>query len=159
MTFEGLLRNKDWQHAERLLAKRFHLDFFPASGLHLKLLRAETAISGFSLEDVLAVFEREPDEIVEFAERWYADCHDRNYGEEWDPHEGNQQDEGQKTKTFGISEGFLVSYVMFYLYAKERPQELAAYVKRRRIPHAKKVAKDVVRVYQAMRQSQASKSS
>jgi len=153
MTIEDLLRNKDWQQAERRLAKRFRLDIRPASGVLLKLLRDETGKSDFSVDDVLAVFARQPEEVVEFGGRWYADCSDHEYGEEWDPDEGNQQDEDQETKTVGIAEGFLVGYAMLYLYAEERPEELTAYVKRRRIPHAGKVAKDVVRVHQQMRQS------
>jgi hypothetical protein len=85
--------------------------------------------------------------VTEFGVRWYADCHNHDYGEEWNPDEGSQQGADRMVKALGISEGFLVGYTMLYLYSDQKPKLLVEYVKRRRIPHASKVARDVRRVF------------
>lgn len=153
MRMEDLLANDDWKRAERTVAERFRLNIHPAAGVLLKLLRDEAEQSDFPVDDVLAVFTSQPEKVVEFGLRWYADCGDRDYGEEWDPDEGNQQEEDQERETVGIAQGFLVGYTMLYLYTKYRPEGLAAYIKRCRIPHATEVAGDVKRVFASMNET------
>ena len=136
-----------WAEAERQLAKRFGLKIYPATGRLMELLTEEVQQSDFIPAKILAEFESNSALITEFGARWYADCHGLDYGEEWDPEEGNQQADNPPAKTMGIGQGFLVGYTLFFLYAKSNPDGLLDFIKRRRIPHATKVAKDVVRVF------------
>jgi hypothetical protein len=136
-----------WADAEQQLSARFGLEIYPAEGRLMELLLEEVQQSDFSPDEILAEFDANPDRIIDFSGRWYADCHDHDYGEEWDPAEGNQQAGNPPPKTVGIGQGFMVGYTLLYLYAKTKPDTLLDFIKRRRIPHAKKVAKDVMRVF------------
>ncbi|MBE7464976.1 MAG: hypothetical protein HS116_15985 [Planctomycetes bacterium] len=139
-----------WADAEQRLSSRFGLTIFPAEGRLMELLIEEVQQSDFLPEEILAEFYTNPELIAEFSGRWYADCHKRDYGEEWNPEEGNQQEGNPPLNTVGICQGFMVGYTLLYLYAKRNPRSLLDFIKRRRIPHAKKVAKDVMRVFDAL---------
>jgi hypothetical protein len=139
-----------WADAEHRLATQFGLDLYPAEGLLVELLVSEIQQSDFSTDEILAEFETKPDRIVEFGRRWHADCLQRDYGEEWNPEEGNQQRGNPPPKVLGICQGFMVGYTLLFMYANSKPEALLDFVKRRRIPHAKKVTKDVMRVFKAI---------
>ena len=104
-------------------------------------------MSDFVAKEVVSTFQDETDHVTEFSGRWYADCNSREYGEEWNPAEGNQQQDNPPGQLLGIGQGFMVSHVIFYLYASQAPDALVGFFKRRKLAHGKKVAKDVLRVY------------
>jgi hypothetical protein len=131
------------------LAKRFRLELIPLAPRTVELLDAEVAVADFELANVQSLFDEQYECLMRFAHAWYADCNNVDYGEESDASEGDQQEHtNAKRKVLGIGQGFLLGYAMLLLYAKERPNQLVQYIKKRRIPHAKKVAKDVSRIAQ-----------
>jgi hypothetical protein len=138
-----------WAVAEKRLSARFGLDLYPAEERLMELLVEEVQQSDFSLDEILGEFEANSERIVEFGGRWYADCNKHDYGEEWSPEEGNQQEGMPPPETIGICQGFLVGYTLLFLYAKSKPEALLGFIRRRRVPHAKRVAKDVMRVFDA----------
>lgn len=152
MTPLDLLALDDWKKMERQVAGWFGLGVSavePGSVL-LRLLEEETQkAEAFTLEDVHALFVEEPEVLRSFGIRWYADCIDHDYGEEWNPEEGNQQEDMPPGKTVGMSGGFLMGYAFLLLYARHKPELLQGYIKARRIPAAVKVTRDVKRVYAA----------
>jgi hypothetical protein len=143
----GFVEAGAWSHAERELARRFGLTMFPANDRLTQLLNQEVEQSDFSPDDILGAFQNDHEHLIEFCARWYADCNEHDYGEEWDRDEGDQQAGNPPAKTLGICQGFMIGYTLFFLYAKRNPKALLGFVKRRRIPHAKKVATDIIRVY------------
>lgn len=143
-----LVTTKEWADSERRLAEQFGVQIVPLDGRRIELLNAEVATSEFSLSDVASLFASQRDLLMRFATAWYFDCNSHDYGEEWDPAEGDQQRGADKTRQIdGITQGYLLGYTMLLLYAMQRPSDLVAYIKRRRIPHAAKVAQDVRRLY------------
>ncbi len=142
-----LVTRQDWSDCEQQVARHFGLVICPLIETTKRLLDQEIAVSEFSVSDVEALFENDRDQLVRFAIAWYADVQRRDYGEEWDPAEGDQQSGVDKTsEVLGLSQGFLLGFAMFFLYAKARPSGLVQYIRRRRIPHATKVARDVRRI-------------
>ena len=151
METKDILEDPQWQEAEKRLAGRFGLTVSsaPVGSVLRRLVEEETRLAEFSVDDLHACFLQEPERVIRFGMRWYADCNKHEYGEEWNPEEGDQQDKDRKSKVVGMSGGFLMGYTFLLLYARHKPELLTAYIKRRRIPHAAKVAKDVKRVYAA----------
>ncbi len=143
------VKQRSWAKAEENLASRFGLQMYPAEGRLMELLVEQVRQSIFTPDEILAEFQGNPEFIIEFSARWYADCNDNDYGEEWDSKEGNQQAGNPPPQTVGIGQGFMVGYTLLYLYAKSKPDALLGFIKRRRIPHAKKVSKDVMRVFKS----------
>lgn len=136
-----------WLEAERAHAGRFGMKLLPAEDRSLDLLAHEVALSDFTTEKIISTFHNEPASVTEFSRRWYATCNHRNHGEEWDPAEGNQQEGNPPGEMLGMGQGFMASYIIVYLYAANAHNGLIDFYKLRKIPHAKKVAKDVLRVY------------
>jgi hypothetical protein len=59
--------------------------------------------------------------------------------QEWDPSEGNQQEQRHKGERVGLSPGFgLLALVYLHFLNSGRETELLALLKRRRVPHAKR---------------------
>lgn len=141
------VENGAWSDAERELARRFGLTIDLANARLRQLLMQEVGQSDFSPEDILGAFQNDHEHLLDFCARWYADCNEHDYGEEWDAEEGDQQAGNPPPKLVGICQGFMIGYTLFFLYAKCNTDSLLDYVKRRRIPHAKKVEKDIIRVY------------
>lgn len=141
------IHTPQWVAAEQAHAARFGLKLLPAGDRSLHLLAHEVALSEFSAETVLSTFHDAAASVREFAGRWYADCTRSDYDEEWDPTEGNQQEDLPPGELLGIGQGFLVSYLILYLYAATNPDGLLAFFKCRKMPQGKKVAADVMRVY------------
>jgi hypothetical protein len=149
MNIDFIRDDADWCEAEARLAKRFGLNICPTTPRGLELIAQEVERSEFQPKEILDEFKNDRVRLHEFCARWYADCMGHDYGEQWNPEEGNQQDDLSPAKTDGMSQGFMVGYTAFYLYAKRNPAALADYVKRRRIPAARKVARDILRVFAA----------
>lgn len=138
-----------WAQLEQQLAARFGLQLYPAEGQLMVLLVKKVKQSAFTPEEILAEFQQDPETIAEFGRRWYADCLGHEYGEEWNPEEGNQQEDSSTLAEEGITQGFMLSYTLLYLYAKRMPESLLDFIKRSRIPQARKVARNVMRVFAA----------
>lgn len=138
---------KEWRETEEKLARKFGLKIYPANDRIVELLIEEITLADFSLQDILKVFQEEYDDLIDFSERWHADCNHHDYGEEWDFEEGDQQSDTSPKNVVGISQGFMVSYILFFLYARFKPDLLFDFLRRRRIPYAKKVVNDIKRIY------------
>jgi hypothetical protein len=149
------INSPQWSKTEQAHAARFELKLLPAEDRMLDLLAQEVVLSDFTAEQIRSTFHNETASVVEFSGRWYADCTNCDYGEEWDPAEGNQQEDNPPGEVLGIGQGFMVSYIILYLYAANVPDKLVGFYKRQKMAHGKKVAKDVLRIY---RQTQAEKS-
>lgn len=151
METKDILEDPTWQEAEKRLAGRFGLSVSsaPEGSVLRRLVEEETKLAEFAVDELHDCFLKEPETVIRFGMRWYADCNKHEYGEEWNPEEGNQQDKNQKSQLVGMSGGFLMGYAFLFLYARHKPDLLPAYIKRRKIPHAARVAKDVKRVYAA----------
>lgn len=149
METKDILEDSRWQAAEERVAGQFGLKVSaaPAGSVLRRLVEEETRLAEFSVDDLYSCFQQEQETVIRFGMRWYADCNKHEYGEEWNPEEGDQQDKVRKPRVECMSGGFLMGYTFLLLYARHKPELLAAYIKRRRIPHAAKVAKDVKRVY------------
>ncbi len=141
------IKQSPWSDAEQQIAKRFGLKVCPITERMSELNAKDIAASDFSYDSVQEAFANEHRVITEFGGRWYADCMGHDYGEEWDPEEGNQQDFDPDIKLHGLGQGFIIKYTLFYMYAKDKPEGLLDYLKRLRIPHARNVARDIMRVY------------
>ena len=141
------INSPQWLEAERAHTAQCGLKHLPADDRRLDLLAHEVALSDFTAEEIHSTFQNDSASVAGFIRRWCADCHGRDYGEEWDPDEGNQQEDNPPGEALGMRQGFLASHIVLYLYAAKAPGKLADYYKRRKMPHGKKVAKDVLRVY------------
>jgi hypothetical protein len=67
--------------------------------------------------------------------------------------EGNEPDEDDKDEiieTLPYYKNFLVSFLVEYYFLKNKPSELAAYLKAERIPNAKKFEKELKEVYSSI---------
>lgn len=146
-TLKSAIHSQKWSKSEQALAARFGIQLLPVCERTLDLLAQEVALSDFTAKEIVATFRNDTISVDEFCGRWYADCHDRDYGEEWDPNEGNQQEGNPPGQPLGIGQGFIVSHTILYLYAARDPDGLVGYFKRRKMAHGKKVARDVLRVY------------
>lgn len=149
MSIDFIRDNAEWRDAEANLARSFGLRVLPATPRGLELVLKDVELSEFQPQEIFDEFQNSRAHLLEFCARWYADCMGHDYGEEWNPAEGNQHTDLPPDVTEGMSQGFMVGYTAFYLYAKRNPTALADYVKRRRIPAARKVAKDILRVFAA----------
>ena len=141
------INTPQWSEVEQAHAARFHLKLLPAGDRSLHLLSHEIALSDFSAENIISTLHNDAATVADFSRRWYADCNNCDYGEAWDPAEGNQQEGNPPGEVLGIGQGFLVSYIILYLYAANAPDRLVEFYKRRKMPHGSKVAKDVLRRY------------
>ena len=141
------INSPQWLEAERAHTAQFGLKLLPADARSLDLLAHEVALSDFTATEIISTFQNDSTSVAGFIRRWYADCHKHDYGEEWDPDEGNQQEGNPPGKALGMGQGFMASYIVLYLYAAKAPAGLVDFYKRRKMPHGKKVAKDVLRVY------------
>ncbi len=146
------VKSGPWRVAEEQIASRLGLRFWSSDEERiLEIVAEELRSSDFSEDDVRSAFEHDEMRLVDFTIRWHADCQVVDYGEEWDPAEGDQQEDHHRSECLGIGRGFLVGHALFFLYAKQKPKALLGYVRRRGIPHAAKVAKDIMRVYRSYR--------
>ena len=143
----AFLATPPWRDAESMLATSFGLRLIDAVPEMLALCEKEIEQSDFSPDDVEKLLPQDRSRLIAFATKWYAHCQKHEYGEEWDPAEGNQQEDSPPPELVGIGQGFLVTYSIFFLYAKSNPAGLLSFIKRRRIPHAQRVAKDILRVF------------
>ena len=141
------VRSDKWIEAERELAAALGIELLEADGRLLSLVEEEVNQSDFAQQDILDVFAAEYEQLVAFSLGWQRLNEKNDYGEEWNPAEGNQQVNSPEPVFVGISQGFLVGSTLFYLYAQRRPDLLLSYLRRRRIPDAKKVAEDIIDVY------------
>lgn len=141
------INTPQWSEVEQAHAARLHLKLLPAGDRSLHLLAHEIALSDFSAEKIISTLHNDAASVTAFSRQWYVDCNKFDYGEEWDPAEGSQQERNPPEKLLGIGQGFLVSYIILYLYAANAPDGLVEFYKRRKMPHGRKVAKDVLRVY------------
>ena len=141
------IRSDKWNKAERHLAAELGVEFLEANDTLLSLVEEEVSQSDFAHKEIIDVFEVEFDQVIAFGIAWQRLNEKNDYGEEWNPEEGNQQVGSPEPVLVGISQAFLVGSTLFYLYAQRRPDLLLPYLQRRRIPHAKKVAEDIERVY------------
>lgn len=146
-TLKEAINSPQWSKAERAGAARFNLKFLRAEDRVLDLLAHEVVLSDFTAEQIISTFHEDTASVTEFSGRWYADCNDHDYGEEWDPAEGNQQEDNPPGEVLGMAQGFMVSNIILYLYAANVPDGLVGFFKRRKMPQGKKVAKDVLRVF------------
>jgi hypothetical protein len=67
--------------------------------------------------------------------------------------EGNEPDEDDKDEvieTLPYYKNFLVSFLVEYYFLKNKPSELAAYLKAERIPNAKKFEKELKEAYSSI---------
>ena len=145
---EQVVTSKPWHDLEVEIANYFNLKLCDLTPRTVELLEKHLAVSAFDIATALVLVKERRSDIKRFGIAWYADANQLDYGEEWDPEEGDQQSDLDKDiKIHGIGQGFLAGYAMFFLYAEVRPTELLDYMKRRRIPHAKKVTRDVMRIY------------
>lgn len=146
-TLKSAINTEMWSNSEQALATRFGLELLPACDRILDLLAQEVALSDFTANEIISTFRNETSRVGEFCGRWYADCNNHDYGEEWDPDEGDQQAGRPPGEVLGIGQGFMVSYIVCYLYAARAPDGFIEFYKRLKMPHGKKVAKDVLRVF------------
>ncbi|MDQ8182718.1 hypothetical protein [Pelagicoccus sp. SDUM812005] len=140
------IKSKVWQEAENEIASIFKYKICPMCDVTASARKEEMELSGFSTETIIEEFKRDERIIKRFSQNWLINCKRKNYGDEWNPEEGNQQ-EDINAKLVGIGEGFLLIHMLFYLHAKLKPDSLLDFLKKRRIPHAKKTAKDIVKVF------------
>ena len=146
-----LYSSSDWKEAEASLAEEWGLAVSPSTDRTLELDERDIGNSDFELGDVSSIFKSDESLVKRFSLAWYKDCIKNDYGEEYDPDEGDQQAGLDRTgKNITMCEGFLVNHTMFLLYAKYSPEKILAYLKRRRIPHAAKVCRDVVRIFKSV---------
>ena len=141
------INSPQWAKAERAHAAQFGCELLPADERMLDLLAQEVAVSDFPAAEVISTFHSGSASVAEFGRRWYADCNDCDYEEEWDPAEGNQQKGNPRGEVLGMGQGFLVGYIILYLYAAKAPDGIIGFYKRQKLAQGKKVAKDVLRVY------------
>lgn len=146
---QNTITAKTWCDAENALASGFGLQVLPANDRSLDTLFRQIEQSDFTLDEIVKALDCESILLTEFCIRWYADSARHDYGEEWDPVEGNQQDDSPPRKKLGMgmAQGFMVGNAILYLYAARKSDLLLKFLQRRRIPHAGKVAKDVMRIY------------
>lgn len=140
------LKTEEWISIHNEIALTFHLKIEHHPKIR-EVIQKNIAISDFSINDIKSEFMNSKQSIRTFSKLWYNDCNKHEYGEEWDPFEGNQQPENEKSVVTGIGEGFLITYILFFLYAKYKDMLLPAYLKRIKMPYSKKVYKDIVRVF------------
>jgi hypothetical protein len=93
MNIKFIRDNADWCEAETRLARRFGLRICPTTPRGLELIGKEVELSEFQPQEIFAELQKDRDRLLEFCARWYADCMGHDYGEEWNPEEGNQQDD------------------------------------------------------------------
>lgn len=149
MSIAGLLDDDDFSEFEEGIARRLRLKRLVGNARVRELAQQEIAQSPYSLEQIAEFMAQRPAGFDRFAIEWYLDSNQRDYGEEHNPLEGNQQEDLPPPQLTGICEGFTITYLLFFLHARDLPKELKAWIKLRRIPSAPKVARDVQRVYQS----------
>ncbi len=141
-----------WKGLEDRVARRTSTPLLPSDQFEAQALSREIAASQFTEEEISALSLDEPDLLTRFACAWILHNRGIDYGEEWDPDEGDQQptdDRNPTGRTF--VRGFLVTSAIMLLYAGRAPDRLHAYLVARRIPKAKRVRDDVVRLYELVR--------
>jgi hypothetical protein len=131
---------------EQALAAEFKLKLLPMNERGLDICSREIDGSSFSIDDIIVVASTQCDHLMEFSRQWHAAP---DLGEEWNPEEGNQQEDSKDRQVIGMAQGFLIGYALWFLYASRKPEALLGYLKRRRIPHGVKVAEDIVRIYES----------
>ncbi|WP_338688658.1 hypothetical protein [Haloferula helveola] len=146
MHIADLLDDDHFTQFEERLSEQFGLERFVGDSIVRDLLQKEIEDSRFNLEQLAIYFARRTEHFDRFAREWYRDASGTDYGEEFDPVEGDQQDRRTGREVIGISEGFTISYLLLFLYGTEYPRELEGWIRTRRIPAASHVARDVRRV-------------
>lgn len=141
------VKSDKWTEAEKDIASELGIEFLEADARLMSLVEEEIDQSDFTPQAIRDVFETEYDQLVEFSLGWQKLNEAKDHGEEWNPAEGNQRANSPEPVLVGIGQGFLVGNALFYLYVQRRPELLLAYLRRRRIPHAEEVAKDIRNVY------------
>ncbi|MCB1154489.1 hypothetical protein KDL45_12625, partial [bacterium] len=135
------------------IAGTFHLEILPVDPNRPQSIRftvIEMSVSDFSLEDIRQVFDENRDQLVEFAKRsigydlgLFVDC-------EWDWSDWPIVEKELQAKETEAAEGFLITSANFFLYVQKEPKKLVDFIKRRRIPKARKVAKEMTEVYESL---------
>jgi hypothetical protein len=148
---ELLLAIAERRQLETQVATTLRLDVLPADSTIKRLLLAEISQAGIPIGDVRAALVSKKDQLVNFGVRWNHLCRQRDYGEEHDPEEGDQQDGDRREAVVGISEGFGITYALFVIHAAIGKKDLVSYLRRRRIPHAKNTAADILSLTKAPR--------
>ena len=149
MTLTDVLDSPSFSQFEEKLSKQLGLERLVGNSTVHGLLRKEIEESRYGVDEIAERIANRTEHFDRFAPAWYRDASDRDYGEEFDPDEGDQQDGNRESELVGISEGFTISYLLLFLYGTECPDNLEAWIRKRRIPAAKKVARDLRRVINA----------
>lgn len=153
MNFTDLLNDERFTQFEERLSARLGLERRTGNSTGRELLRKQIEDSRYDLAQIAERVLNRSSHFDRFAPAWYCDASGIDYGEEFDPDEGDQQDGKRKGELKGISEGFTISYLLLFLYGTEAPDDLEAWIRKRRIPAAKKVARDVRRIIGATAKS------
>ena len=151
-TFEqavSLLTLPEVKEIDRSVGDALGFRVIPAESASKWHLLAEVSQAGLPVEEVAATLESRKEAIIAFGIRWNRRCSQVDHGEEFDPREGDQQDDSRQRTVVGLSEGAAVTYALYLIYAAIGMKDLTAYLKRRRMPHASKVAMDIINVADA----------
>lgn len=142
----SLLAVPELKEIDQQVGEAIGLKIIPVESVSKWNLLAEVSQAGFPVDEVKGALVSKKAEIVDFGIRWNRLCDQVDHGEEFDPAKGNQQEDARVVKVGGLGEGAAVTYVLFLLYAAIGQKELVSYLKRRRIPHASKVAADIMSI-------------
>ncbi len=143
-----------WTDTERNLADCIGLKLIEANAVVIDLLAKEIKQSDFTLEEIRAVIDTDGQRFLNFCRRYYQMASKTADKEEWNKFEGDQQRRKKHdVQELGICQGFMMTYALQFLYAKSKPKLLLEFLKRRRIPQAKKFAADVLKLYATFERS------
>jgi hypothetical protein len=138
-----------WSDAERRIANGVGLEVLSIVGVDAIAdgLAHSVILSGFAVSEVVGAMRDDQSRFIRFAAGYLAACNKTKPVQEWNPLEGDQQRGGKPGRTLGMAKGFLIDHCIFYLYARDFPDGLDGYMKLKKMPQAKKVARAVLRAY------------
>ena len=129
MSLEFIAAN-EWVNAEVQLADGLGLELRPMSETGLEAINREVEAGVFDADQILEVFKSDPRAVLDFGRRLHLVTY--------------AQVLGQSTE---LEQGALVNYCLFYLYARDKPERLTAYLELIGVSGAAQVSADILRVY------------
>jgi hypothetical protein len=112
--------------------------------------QADMSVSGMTVAQTEAVLVSHRDQLIRFGVAFLRDEAATADAEEFP--EGEEQDPCEMVEVHGLGVGFGIKYAIFYNFLAHRtPAEFRAYLKNRRIPHHAKFARELRRVFDAVK--------
>ena len=147
----ALLNSKTYADTVEAIRARTKIQLYPTYPPPLQEMdRKNVEASGFAVEELQRILEADSDPLTRFSVAKIRQLRGEPIAQDYPPGEEPDEDDADRViEERGFAKGFLLINLVEYSLLKERPDELEAYLKRRRTPQLKQYATQLRELFAA----------